>query len=423
MPARSAFLVFCALALPTAEGGAKDAAWSRHENPHFIAYSDAPEKKVVPLLRDLETFRAAFLQVGNIPVPGDAPRTTVLILADRKDFRQLARSKLTAGFANHDGKRTLIVLPVQGDRNTVRTIIRHEYGHALLRHMKFPYPKWFEEGFAEIVSSTELVNKGQSFTIGMPPRRAKYNGPPLFDWDTLVSDEFQPHTITNPRLGSSAYAQAWLLAHYTMFGNNMKNSSTLQKYFNAINDGEAQGAAFKSAFGMSAAEMWHEDLQDYAKHIPVYTIAYRPGTLQLTFSTTPVSGKEVDTLRRYLEMRSTINTDAETPNNLLASLPGRWAPFDMDLACDQPADFSVEGTADKGRFSIAPAAPPGAASIEPMHYRYTLADDGLILLEAEGAYHDEPTLLSIRPRSADLLCMGPGHQAGGCAQVLYRCAE
>ena len=255
----------------------------------------------------------------------------------------------------------------------------------------------------------------------MPPKRAKYNGPPLFDWDTLVSDEFSPHTLTDPRRGSSAYAQAWLLAHYATFGNDLKNASLLQEYFDAIESGEAQVAAFQSAFGMSAAEMWDENLKDYAKHIPVYKIAYRPGSVQLSFTTTPVSGNELDTLLRYLELRSIIDTNAEPPKDLLASLPGRWAPFDMNLACEKPADFSVEGTADEGTFTIMPAAPPGEDAVEPMRFRYSLADDGLILLEPESEYVDAPELLSIRPRSADLLCMGPGHQAGGCAGVLYRC--
>ena len=131
-------LLICVVtALQTADGIAADATWLRYENPHFIAYSNAPEKKVAPLLSDLETFRAAFLQIGNIAVPPDAPKTTVLITASKKEFQKLSTSKLAVGFAANDGKRTLIVMSTHGDKNDTRTTIRHEYGHALLRYKKF----------------------------------------------------------------------------------------------------------------------------------------------------------------------------------------------------------------------------------------------------------------------------------------------
>jgi hypothetical protein len=297
--------------LMASTSSAEDTAWVRYENPHFVAYSNAPEEKVAPLLSDLETFRAAFLQVGNISVPPDAPKTAVLITASNGEFHKLKSSKLAVGFAIEYNKRTLIVMSVKGDRKLTRTIIRHEYGHALLRHKHFDYPAWYEEGFAELVSSTELVNKGQSFTIGVPPQRAKHNGPPLFDWDTLISDEFQPHALTDPRRGSSAYAQAWLLAHYTTLGNDLKNARLLQQYFDALKNGEAQVAAFRSTFGMSASEMWKAHLQDYTKHIPAYTLAYRPGAVQLEFDTSAPDSNELASLLTYLELRSSADVDAE----------------------------------------------------------------------------------------------------------------
>ncbi len=416
-------LVSVIAALQTNDGIAADAIWLRYENPHFIAYSNAPEKRAAALLSDLETFRAAFLQIGNIPLPHDAPKTAVLIPTSKKEFQKLVSGNRVAGFADRDGKRTLIVMPAQGDMGWGRTVIRHEYGHALLRYKRYAYPAWYEEGFAELVSSTELVNKGKSFTFGKPPNRAKYNGPPLFDWDTLVSDEFNPHTLRDARVGSSAYAQAWLLAHYTTLGNGLKNAALLQAYFDALENGEAMTAAFTSAFGMSAAELWTKELKNYTKHIPAYTIPFRPGAVQLEFSTTPVSGSELTTLLRYMELRSALVKDPEVPIDLLASLSGRWAPLNMNLACEGAADFAVDGAPDAGTFSITPSASSAEATVEPMRYRHELAGDGLILLKPADEEADEMDMLSIRRRSADLLCMARGHQAddGECAGAMYRC--
>lgn len=417
-------LIFVVAVLQTGDGSAADAAWLRYENPHFIAYSNAPEKKAAALLSELETFRAAFLQIGNIPIPPDAPKTAVLIPATKKEFHKLVSGRQVAGFADRDGKRTLIVIPAQGDMGWAMTVTRHEYGHALLRYKRYDYPAWYEEGFAELVSSTKLVNKGKSFAFGMPPNRAKYNGPPLFDWDTLVSDEFDPHTLTDVRIGSSAYAQAWLLAHYTTLGNELKNAALLQKYFEALENGEAMASAFKSAFGMSAAELWTRELKDYTQHIPAYTIPWRPGALQLQFSTAPVSGSELTTLLRYMELRAALVKDSGGPGNMPALLAGRWAPLEMQLACENSADFAVDGAADDGTLIITPAAQPVEGTVEPLRYRYESGGDGLILLRPTDAETDPSEILGIHPRSADLLCMGPDQQADSeCTGALYRCGS
>jgi hypothetical protein len=229
--------------------------WVRYENATFVAYSRAPDKKVVALLDELETFRAAFTQVGNIAIPPGAPKTVVLVPAKTGEFRKLASSRLVAGFAQHDGQRTLIVIPVFGDREWTRTVVRHEYGHALLRYKDFRYPAWYEEGFAELVSSTSLVDGGQSFTVGVPPRRAVMNGPPLVDWDALVSQGLRPETMRDAQRASSAYAQSWLLAHYFTLGNNLKNAPRLQAYFDRLRAGEPPGHAFEASFGMTASEL------------------------------------------------------------------------------------------------------------------------------------------------------------------------
>ena len=166
-----------------------DAPWVRYENRYFVAYSDASEKKARTLLEELETFRAAFLQVGNITTPADAPKAIVLITATKNAFRSVARNPLVAAFATSDGRTPLIVMPAQGDSEFAQAAIRHEYGHTLLRYKGFDYPAWFQEGFAELVSAMELVDRDKSFRLGRAPLRLKNSGPPVFDWRELLSDD------------------------------------------------------------------------------------------------------------------------------------------------------------------------------------------------------------------------------------------
>lgn len=396
--------------------------WVRYENGHFVAYSNAPEKKALALLGDLESFRAAFIQVGNITVPAGGPKTTVFIPAGKKEFQKLATSTLQAGFASYDGKSTLIVMPAQGSKDWTRTVIRHEYGHALLRYKRFGYPAWYEEGFAELVSSTEIVKDGQAFTIGSPPQRAEENGPPVFGWDVLVSDEFKPHELTNLRLGSSAYAQAWLLAHYATLGNDLKNAPKLQAYFDRLKDGEASTPAFEAAFGVKIDELWETTLKPYARRMPYYTFPFRPGAVDPAFVASVPGRGEVDGIIRYLELRAAITGVPAPPKDVLSAVNGRWAPFRMGLACEEYADFELSTATATVR--IAPQAAPGASAIEPETYRYELGADGALRLTLPGDDGSRDEKLHIRHQTPDLLCMGTGPEVEpGCNAIMYRCSS
>ena len=104
--------------------------------------------KARALLGELENFRAAFLQVGSIKTPADAPKAIVLITATKKAFQSVVRNPLVAGFATSDGQTPVMVMSAQGDTEFAQEIIRHEYSHTLLRYNGYDYPTWYNEGFA-----------------------------------------------------------------------------------------------------------------------------------------------------------------------------------------------------------------------------------------------------------------------------------
>lgn len=317
--------------------------WFRYDNPHFAAYSNASEKHTRRLLYDLETFRAAFLQVGNVEIPASAQQTIVVITDNKKEYLQLAPGKNTAGFAFGAENKTFIVMPAGGDKKWSSVVIRHEYGHVLLRYKKFPYPSWYEEGFAELVSATQMTKKGASFTIGSAPDRAKQNGPPIMEWDFLVSDEFDPHEITDRRLGSSAYAQAWLLAHYATLGEG--NAPRLQNYFDLLKEGAGSIAAFEEAFGATPNQLWTTALREYAGRLPYYTIKYLPGAVQTDFSRVPVDDQDVLPVVEYLRLRSLARQKRGRPADALAMLPGSWAPLSLAASCTPASRIAVDETA------------------------------------------------------------------------------
>jgi len=257
-------------------------SWYRYENGYFIAYSNASEKKTRKLLSDLESFRAAFVQVGNITIPEGTAKTRVIIVRNKREFSKLTYNKLVGGFAHPIEDGTVLVLPAAGDPEWTKTVIQHEFGHALLGFKDFNFPKWYQEGFSEIVSTTELTNKGQSFKFGGRPYRLRFYTPLIFDWNALIADDFAPHTITNAAVGSSAYAQAWLLAHYVTLGSQ-ENAKNLQNYFGLIRTGASSSDAFVEAFGVTAKEMWDSELEAYSRRMPEFTFRFASGTLDADF--------------------------------------------------------------------------------------------------------------------------------------------
>lgn len=398
---------------PAAAG---DEAWTRYENRHFIAYSNGQEKRVRALLEDLEYFRAAFLQFGNITVPPEVPKTAVLIPNTQAEFRKLSPIRLAAGFAVADGRRTLIVMPARGDRDWSSAVIRHEYGHALMSYKKFRYPAWYREGFAELVSATEMVKDGQAFTVGAGTERSKRMELPIYSWETLLSEEFAPHQMTDVRRASSAYAQAWLLAHYATLGGDLKNATRLQNYFDRLKAGEAYGPAFAGAFGMQPADVWETALKPYSKRMPYYTFTFLPGAVDKAFVATAPGAGEVEAYLGYLGFDRAMSGKPQPPADGPGALAGRWAPLRIDLDC---TDHIVFAPPADGTVAITPSMPPDRSPLDGGTYRLAAGSDGALRLNLPDDPPDEDAAIHVTYRTPDLMCLGG--EPGSCGMVLHRC--
>lgn len=396
--------------------GAAATPWSRYDNPFFTAYSNASERTVRGLLQDLEEFRAAVLQVANVQIPVDAPTTLVLITANKKEFDRLKPSQHTAGYAIGEGGRTVIVLPASGG-DAGSTVIRHEYGHALLRFKKFRYPTWYEEGFAEIASAVELKRGGERFIVGAPPKRAVFNGVPIFPWEELFSEDFAPHAIGDLRDGSSAYAQAWLMAHYATLGDRGANAERLQRYFDLTTAGEPYLQAFRMAFGFEPSAAWDSVLRAYSERIPAYTFTFQPGSLHTRFSRRAADTTEYQPLVNFLARMAVARFHQTPPSDPLAALRGRWAPNTMSGRCEDAVEFRVEGE------TVAVVLQDGDASDAASRYRWERDGDepgGLSLTPLEPASQGA-TPMALALRSHDVACWWPRNDNVPCQIVLVRC--
>lgn len=284
----------------------KEKPWLRYESTYFIANSNASQKRTIGILTNLELFRAAVLQVANLRVPEDAVKTEVLIVNSKKEFATLTQGSYVAGFTLKQGDHFLIVMPASGESSWAKTVVRHEYCHVLLGYRNFQYPQWYNEGFAELVSTMSFRKKNTAYTFGEPPPRIEFTSGDNLDWNTLISDGFDVHSMRADR-ASSAYLQSWLLTHYVTLGDDFGNTPKLLEYFRLIDTGQPSLSAFEQAFGMDGNKLWIRELRPYSKRLFFLLYDFRSDVLHIDFQRRNSDVAAVESLIDDLRARAVAN--------------------------------------------------------------------------------------------------------------------
>ena len=293
---RLLLLISLGLAIHADTTSAAERPWILYENAYIQAYSNESEKAVRKLLSELEDFRAAVTQVANIRIPQGAPKAQVVVFASRNSFQELVGSDYIDGFATVFGGLPYMVLPHAGSNKRTASIIRHEYAHVLLAYKRFPYPKWFQEGFAELMSATTFRKRRRQFSVGDFPGRNRA-GAFLLPWSEIVSAGFDTHSIEDPVQASDAYLQCWLLTHYFMLGNNFQNSQMLVEYLTRLANGEDSLVAFESVVGMPAEEFGARLFREYgARNMKYVVYDFRPEFRDHDFTSREMNDAEAEAL-------------------------------------------------------------------------------------------------------------------------------
>lgn len=286
-------LLACWLGILLCGSALAESEWYKYENAHFLAYSDDSARAVKGILLELEHFRAAVLQVANIRVPDDAPKVRVMIFASQTEFQSLIGTINIAGIATTFDGVPYIVISDRGNSKTAEIIIRHEYAHVLLSYKNFPYPPWFNEGFAELMSMTTFRNRNRVFSIGEFPKRGIYSTN-LTSWQELVAMNFDMHAIEKWERRSDVYLQSWVLTHHFMLGDNFANTDALLTYLTLLSRGESSVSALESVVGEPVDQFANKLLREYTnRKVKYVTYEMQPAQLDKEFERTAVSEAEV----------------------------------------------------------------------------------------------------------------------------------
>ena len=163
------FLVFLVgLVSPANAADTEEYDWVEVTSPNFVLYSNQKSGRALELINSLETFRAAVTSITTIETKKSSIPTKTFVFRDRKGFRRTTGfNKNFAGFFR-TGLRNNTIAMRETDGSEIDLIL-HEYVHFLVRNQnQLNYPKWFDEGFAEYLSSTKET-KG-ALRIGEPDR-------------------------------------------------------------------------------------------------------------------------------------------------------------------------------------------------------------------------------------------------------------
>lgn len=267
---------------------AAEPEWMEVRSEHFSVITDAGEKNGRHVADQFEQMRAAFgiLFVRtkiNQPVP-----LQIIALRNGKEMRQyspLFKGKPVelGGFFQQGEDKNFIVVDLSKE-DSWQTVF-HEYAHLLLSGNFPKTAPWFDEGFAEYLSTMKVTNGTIEIGNLIPgaellKEASKFRLLDLF--------QVQHHSETYNQNGERRdmfYVESWLVAHYLFDTNRLAQAA---KYFILTDQQKVPiPEAVQTAFGMSLAEMektiwtnWHNG-KLYAKRarekIPTsFTATARP---------------------------------------------------------------------------------------------------------------------------------------------------
>lgn len=228
--------------------------WYRYENDTFVVYSDASRRQVRNAVEHLELFRAAVTQVANMTVPADAPKVTLVIVDSHARFHRIIGSQYLNSATFYIDGIPHIAAASGAKTDAMEGSLRHAYAHILLAYKKYPYPTWFDEGFAEIMTQTTFRNRNTTFSLGEPTGRVVWDKS-MRPWEEILDPDLEIHSIELVGDRSDARLQSWLLAHYFMLGNDFGNAAQLQQYLDLLAAGRDSVEAMEIVLG-EPLEVW-----------------------------------------------------------------------------------------------------------------------------------------------------------------------
>jgi tetratricopeptide (TPR) repeat protein len=250
--------------------------WVEVRSKHFSVITDDGEKSGKGVALRFEQMRSGFASVFqkanvNIPIP-----VQIVAFRSGKELKQYGpifngKPVELAGFFQPGEDRNFIALDLSAPNGW--STVFHEYAHLLLNSNLKSMPLWFDEGYADFLSTLDVSGKTMAF--GTFPQGY---GELLVSSSWMKTSELfsMTHDSRDYNEGSRRhilYAQSWLTVHYIMMKRKMAQTDV---YLNLMQRQHlSMQEAFKQAFGMTT-EQFDSELRGYIRGQMMYYRAPAP---------------------------------------------------------------------------------------------------------------------------------------------------
>ena len=240
------------------------------ESANIVLYGDVNPNQAKQTIEKMEIYRKLIMTLGGVDLAPDKQKLTIYAFDSDSDLRKFTGMRGVAGLYTHgyDGPIMLTPLADTKKQNSFNNqVALHEYSHHVLHgYMDIAYPRWYDEGFANYLSTFTM----RDGTLQVGRAAAKHakglmrGGPKWVDVEDVIGAvRVYPFADKGSKRGlllNQFYAQSWLYVHY--LHSNKELSRRLGNYLDLVNSGEDPIQAFEKGFGVSP-QNFHKAARDY----------------------------------------------------------------------------------------------------------------------------------------------------------------
>ena len=227
--------------------------WFETRTAHFNVFSCGEPRQVFKVAAQFEQFCEAYVQLAGAAAVASPP-IAVIAFPDHESMKTFlpqyhGQPENLAGFFNRGTDENLIVLALPGERGEELqlNVIFHEYTHLLLRRNDRLWPLWLKEGMAEIYSTFQTTGYYAYIALPIEAHVQELKAHPLLPLAELFAVSHDSPEYNERTLQGTFYAEAWLLTHFLMAGDNPVLKERFKQFTPQLRAGQTPLQAFTNA--------------------------------------------------------------------------------------------------------------------------------------------------------------------------------
>ncbi len=229
--------------------------WILMTSENFRVHSVLDGERTAELLRHLEVMHATFGARGGTSTYDSKIPTVILLVDKHEDYVTIGAPANSMGYFISDlRENAILVLDNNGTRGL--EVMLHEYVHFLsLQTGRIRYPRWYEEGRAEYLSTSRLHDNVLEYGLPVERRMASLRFGTWLPFKTIL--ELTDLSTLDEEQSDLFYGQSWLLVHYlsSQPDAELKLPAATREYSELVGRGMERSDAFEQAFEQDIEEL------------------------------------------------------------------------------------------------------------------------------------------------------------------------